>query len=147
MAKSVEIIPATKEQWTAKKTWRTAAYCRVSTACEEQMGSLAVQQQFYVSMIEAHPDWINAGIFSDQSTGLNAAKRPGFQAMLRLCRKQRIDLIFTKSFSRLGRNTLDMMRAIREFRRLKVDVYFEKEGVWLHQQEADLLLTAYCAIS
>lgn len=147
MAKFVEVIPAIKEQWEAKKIWRTAAYCRVSTAREEQLGSLAAQQQFYTSMIEAHPSWINVGIFSDQSTGLNAAKRPGFQAMLRLCRKKKIDLILTKSFSRLGRNTLDMMKAIRELRRLKIDVYFEKEGVWLHQQEADLLITAYCAIS
>jgi len=147
MAKSVKIIPASKEQQPAKGTLRAATYCRVSTACEEQMGSLEVQQQFYTSMIEMHPDWSNAGIFSDHATGLNAAKRPGFQAMLRLCRKGKIDLILTKSFSRLGRNTLDMMKAIREFRRLKVDVYFEKEGIWLHQEEAELLITAYCALA
>ena len=42
---------------------------------------------------------------------------------------------------------MDMMKAIREFRRLKIDVYFEKEGIWLHQEEAELLITAYCALS
>lgn len=66
---------------------------------------------------------------------------------MRLCRKKKIDLILTKSFSRPGLHTLDMMKAIRGLRRLKVDVYFEKECLWLYQQEADLLITAYCAIS
>lgn len=78
MAKSIEVIPATKEQWTTKEILRTAAYCRVSTIHEEQMGSLTVQQDFYTSMIEMHPGLINAGIFSDQATGFNATKRSGF---------------------------------------------------------------------
>ncbi|MCM1236390.1 MAG: hypothetical protein NC489_40435 [Ruminococcus flavefaciens] len=54
MAKSVKIIRASKGQWPARRTLRTAAYCRVSTACEEQMSSLEAQQQFYASMIELH---------------------------------------------------------------------------------------------
>lgn len=32
-------------------------------AFEEQRGSLKAQQQFYTSMIDMRPDWINAGIF------------------------------------------------------------------------------------
>lgn len=67
--------------------------------------------------------------------------------MLRLCRKRKIDLILTKLFSRLGRNTLEMMKVIRELRWLKIDIYFEKEGIWLHQQDADPLITAYCTLS
>lgn len=92
-------------------------------------------------------DWINAGIFSDHATGLNAAERPGLNDMLRLCRSGEIDLILTKSFSRFSRNTLDMLKTIRELRRLNVDVYFERENVWRHQQESSLLITAYCALS
>lgn len=42
---------------------------------------------------------------------------------------------------------MDIMKAMQELRWLKIDVYFEKEGIWLHQQETDLLITAYCAIS
>lgn len=52
MAKSVRVIPASKERRSAMGILRTAAYCRVSTVCEEQMGSLKAQQQFFVSMIE-----------------------------------------------------------------------------------------------
>lgn len=111
------------------------------------MDSLEAQQQFYTSMIDMRSDWINAGIFSDHATGLNTAERPGLNAMLRLCRSGKIDLILTKSFSRFGRNTLDMLKTIRELRRLNVDVYFERENVWLHQQESSLLITAYCALS
>lgn len=55
-----------------------AAYCRVSTAFEEQKGSLKAQPQFYTSMIDMRPDWINAGILSDRATGLNTAECPGY---------------------------------------------------------------------
>lgn len=65
MAKSVEVIPAAKEQWATKEILRTAAYCQVSTIREGQMGSLAAQQQFFTSMIEMHPTISIAKIFVD----------------------------------------------------------------------------------
>lgn len=46
----------------SRKLLCVAAYCRVSTAFEEQRGNLKTQQQFYTSMIDMRPDWINAGI-------------------------------------------------------------------------------------
>ena len=67
--------------------------------------------------------------------------------MLRDCRKKKIDLILTKSVSRFGRNTLDILKALRELRDLEVDVYFEEENLWLHDREMDMLLTTYCAFA
>lgn len=136
MAKWVNAIPSGNKNKRRGKLLRVAAYRRVSTAFEEQMGSLEAQQQFYTSMIDMRPDWSNAGIFSDHATGLNTAERLGLNTMLRLCRSGKIDLILTKSFSRFGRNTLDMLKTIRELRRLNVDVYFERENVWLQQQKS-----------
>lgn len=52
MAKSVKVILASKERWFAMGTLRTAAYYCVSTVCEEQMGCLETQQQFFVSIIK-----------------------------------------------------------------------------------------------
>lgn len=63
MAKWVNAIPSGNKNKRRGKRLCVAAYCRVSTTFEEQRGSLKVQQQFYTSMIDMRPDWINAGIF------------------------------------------------------------------------------------
>lgn len=53
--------------------------------------------------------------------------------MIAQCRKKRIDLILTKSISRFGRNTLDMLRSLRDLRGLGVEVYFEQEDMRLNE--------------
>lgn len=67
--------------------------------------------------------------------------------MPRLCRKGKIVLILTKSFSRFDRNTLNMLKAMRELYRLNADVIFKRENAWFHQQESGMLITTYCALS
>lgn len=126
---------------------RVAAYCRVSTAHDEQDSSLDLQEHYYRNLIEGNPNWENAGVFSEKATGLNIEERKAFHAMLRACRKGKINLILTKSISRFGRNALDMLKAIRELYDLGVDVYFEKEKLWLHGQHMQMLLTLYCTIA
>lgn len=63
MAKWGNAIPSGNKNKRRGKLLCVAAYCRVSTTFEEQTGSLKAQQQVYTSMIDMHPDWINAGIF------------------------------------------------------------------------------------
>jgi len=102
---------------------RVAAYCRVSTEREEQDSRIQLQEMCYRRMIEENPNWENAGIFSEKAAGLNLYHREEFRAMLSSCRKGKIDLILTKSISRFGRNTLDMLKAFRKLHELGVDVY------------------------
>ena len=66
---------------------------------------------------------------------------------MKLCRRGKVDLILVKSFSRLGRNTLDMLRALRELKGLDVDVYFEEENLWLHDERIEMLITVFCAFA
>lgn len=101
----------------------------------------------YRQMIEEKPNWENAGVFSERATGLNLQERSSFQAMMRQCREGKINLILTKSISRFGRNTLDILRVLQELRELNVDVFFEKEDLWLHERDLQIVLTAYCAFA
>lgn len=78
---------------------------------------------------------------------MNLQDRSAFRTMIRHCRKGKIDLILTKSTSRFGRNTLDMLRVLQELRELNVDVFFEKENLWLHERDLQIMLTAYCAFA
>lgn len=129
------------------KRFRVAAYCRVSTQQEEQDSSIEQQERYYEQYISKNQNWTNAGVFSERVSGLNMKGRTEFQALMKLCRRRKIDLILVKSFSRLGRNTLDMLRALRELRDLGVDVYFEEENLWLHDERMEMLITVFCALA
>lgn len=69
MAKNVTVIPASPIRKSAegvKKKIRVAAYCRVSTEQEEQLGSFENQVNYYTELINNNPDWVMAGIFSER---------------------------------------------------------------------------------
>lgn len=130
-----------------EKCLRVAAYCRVGTRQEEQDGSIEQQEQYYTQVISNHPNWTNAGVFVERVSGLRMKGRSEFQALMKLCRRGKADLILVKSFSRLGRNTLDMLRSLRELKNLGVDVYFEEENLWLHDERMEMLITVFCAFA
>ena len=80
---------------------RVAAYCRVSTDDDDQLGSFESQKLYYEQKIRANRDWVNAGIFADEAiTGTKVDKREGFQAMIQKCQNGEIDMVLTKSISR-----------------------------------------------
>ena len=85
-----------------RRQLRVAAYCRVSTSLEAQQNSYEAQKEYYTDKILSNPDWTLAGIFSDKGiSGTSVEKRDGFQRMIRWCQQGKIDLILTKSISRL----------------------------------------------
>lgn len=147
MRKVTEISPTQVYRPAKLRHLRVAAYCRVSTALEEQTSSIELQARHYKQLISANPNWENAGIFLERATGLNLKERPEFRRMINECRRKKIDLILTKSISRFGRNTLDMLRSLQDLHGLGVEVYFEQENMWLNEQQIQILLTAYCAMA
>ena len=52
-------------------------------------------------------------IYYDVRSGLRTEQRKGLAKMLRQAEKGKIDLILTKSISRLARNTVDVLEATR----------------------------------
>ena len=101
----------------------------------------------YQNKIDRNPDWINAGIFFDRSSGLRKTHKTQFDSMIRKCRAGKIDLILTKSISRFGRNTLSALKILQELDTLGVDVFFEKENQWLHQKEMQMMITMFFAFA
>jgi len=67
--------------------------------------------------------------------------------MISKCQKRKIDLSLTKSISRFGRNTLEVLRTLQSLRSLGVEVYFERKDMRLNEQQIQVLLTAYCAFA
>lgn len=130
----VIVIPPPESQTPAAehKKLRVAAYCRVSTQEEEQVGSFEMQVLHFKQKIEGNPDWELVEIFKDEGiSGTSINKRLGFQKMMTAAQNGEIDLIITKSISRFGRNIVDVEANLRLLAELNppVTVEFEAEGL------------------
>lgn len=141
MAHVSEILAGRISKPVEQQVLRVAAYCRVSTEHEEQETSLEMQEAHFRTIIDANPNWKNAGVFSEKASGLNLKEHPMFCALMRKCRKKQVYLILTKSISRFARNTLDFLKALRELQSLNIDIYFELENLWLHEQTIQLAIS------
>ena len=121
---------------------RVAGYARVSTEHERQLSSIAAQVSYYSHLIQSTPGWDYAGVFIDEGiTGTSTVRREGFQTMMAAARSGDIDMILTKSISRLTRNTVDLLDAVRELKILGVSVRFEREQIDTATADGELLLT------
>ena len=149
MAK-VTIIPAfaKEENAVAKKKLKVAAYARVSTDTEEQLNSYTAQCEYYKDLITNNPDYEFVGIYTDEGiTGTCLKKRDGFNRMVEDALNGKIDKIYIKTISRLGRNTVDNLSAIRALRAKGVDIYFEIQGINTLTMSSELLVTIFSSLA
>ncbi|QRN84824.1 recombinase family protein [Clostridia bacterium] len=126
---------------------RVCAYVRVSTENKEQLSSLKNQTDYYSDKLQRNPEYEFCGIFSDKGISGNKVHRPGLQEMLEKARKNEIDLIVTKSISRFARNTLTLLRIVRELREKSVGIIFEEQNINTLRAEGELMLTVLGAIA
>ncbi|HGI8422330.1 TPA: recombinase family protein [Streptococcus agalactiae] len=142
--KQIKTIQAQKV--TAIKRLKVAAYTRVSHTSLLQ--SLSNQVSHYSQLIQANPEWDYVGVYSDSAiSGRSQAYRRDFQQLLEDCRKGKIDLILTKSISRFGRNTVELLETVRELKRLGISVRFEKEKIDTLTAVGELLLTLLASMA
>ncbi|MBB2183565.1 recombinase family protein [Lachnospiraceae bacterium MD1] len=80
-------------------------------------------------------------------SGTALRKREAFLQMMEDCKSRKIDVIYTKSVSRFGRNTVDALESIRTLMEYNVNVIFEKEHIESMKVEGELLLTVLMALS
>ena len=99
------IQDVTPKRATELKRLRVCAYARVSSGKDAMLHSLSAQVSYYQKFISSHIDWTFCGIYADEAFTGTKEVRPQFQQMLEECRKGNVDLIVTKSISRLARNT------------------------------------------
>lgn len=127
---------------------KVAAYARVSTEQDEQQSSYEAQVNYYNQYIRNNPAWEFVGIYADEGiTGTNTKKRDGFNRMIADAKAGKIDLILTKSISRFARNTVDALQTIRELSALKIEVYFEKEGIHTLDKQCEVMLTIMSSLA
>lgn len=123
-----------------QKKMKVCAYARVSTDSRKQEDSLENQQETYEQLIRSNPEYEFAGVYSDQGISGYCEKRPGLQEMIRKAKAGEIDLIITKSISRFARNTVTVLKVVRELKGLGVGTFFEEQKINTLSRDGEMML-------
>ena len=120
---------------------RVGIYCRVSSKHEEQLTSLANQVSYFTQAVTNYPGWWLTDIYIDIKSAETSSSRAEFLRLLKDCRNGKLDLVITKSISRFGRDTVDLLNAIRELRELGVGVLFDEETISTTDPDSEFIAT------
>ncbi len=127
---------------------RVAAYARVSTDSDEQMGSVEAQKDYFEKLIREKPGWTLVEVYADEGiSGTSLNHREAFNRMIADAMDGKIDLIVTKSLSRFARNTVDALNVIRKLKSKDVGVYFEKEDISTLDSKGEFLITLMSSLA
>lgn len=131
-----------------KKKLKVAAYCRVSTASDEQLISLEAQKAHYENYIRSNDEWEYVGLYYDEGiTGTKKDVRAGLLSMIADCEDGKIEFIITKSISRFARNTTDCLEMVRKLTDLGIFIFFEKENINTGAMESELMLSILSSLA
>ena len=130
------------------KTKRAVAYVRVSTASDAQIHSFEFQEQYWRHKFDNDDSVELIGIYADRGISASSiSKRPQFMAMMEAAREHEFDEIHTKSVSRFARNTVELLKCVRELRDLGIEVIFEKEQIHTFDPASEVFLTIAASIA
>lgn len=135
--KKVHFIPPIPQ----KRDKRIGIYCRVSTNSSEQLQSLAAQVSHLTKITAATSQWLLADVYMDISTSKTGSSRKEFNRMLDDCTSHKLDIIFTKSISRFGRDTVETIEALSKLKSAGVRVIFEQEELDTANTDSDLMIS------
>ena len=125
---------------------RIAAYCRVSTAKEEQLDSLANQKEFFEAYARTN-GYELVRVYADEGiSGTQMRKREQFQALLRDAARHPFDLVVVKDISRFARNTVDFLQSVRALKELGVNTRFLTANMD-SLGESEFVLTVFGALA
>lgn len=123
------------------KRKRVAAYARVSSGKDAMLNSLSSQINYYKQKIKSNYEWEFAGVYTDEAITGTDEQREEFQQLLKDCRHGKIDMVITKSISRFARNTLTLLKTVRELKAINIDVFFEEQNIHTLSEDGEMILT------
>lgn len=124
-----------------KREKRVGIYCRVSTNSADQLKSLTAQVSALTRLTAANPKWLLVDVYIDIASSKTGSSRKEFSRMLQDCKSRDIEIILTKSISRFGRDTVEILDALNQLRILGVRVIFEQEVLDTADTNNDLMIS------
>lgn len=121
------------------KNLRVAFYTCVAAPAPDQISSFELQKQMVKRRIERQPNWTLVSIYIDEGRSGN---RKELSRMIEDCKAGRIDLIITKSASRIARNAVDFISVVNTLKSLEppVGIWCESENIYTLNFDCDLAL-------
>ena len=135
--KKIEYIPAKPP----KREQRVGIYARVSTNSAEQLQSLTAQVSHLTRVIAANKKWLLVDVYMDIASSKTGSSRKEFSRMLKDCQSNDLEIIFTKSISRFGRDTVEVLEALNQLKLLGVRVIFEQEELDTANIDSSLMIS------
>lgn len=131
----------------SKREKRVGIYCRVSTSSADQLKSLTAQVSALTRLTAANPKWLLVDVYMDIASSKTGSSRREFSRMLQDCKSRDIEIILTKSISRFGRDTVEILDALNQLRVLGVRVIFEQEVLDTADTDNDLMISIIEAVA
>jgi len=135
--KRIEYIPAKPP----KREQRVGIYARVSTNSAEQLQSLTAQVSHLTRVTAANKKWLLVDVYMDIASSKTGSSRKEFARMLKDCQSNDLDIIFTKSISRFGRDTVEVLDALNQLKLFSVRVIFEQEELDTANIDSSLMIS------
>lgn len=135
--KRIEYIPARPP----KREKRVGIYCRVSTNSADQLKSLTAQISALTRLTSVNPKWLLVDVYTDIASSKTGSSRKEFNRMLEDCKSHDLEIIITKSISRFGRDTVEILDALNQLKLLGVRVIFEQEQLDTADTNSDLMIS------
>ena len=135
--KKIHFIPPLPPQ----REKRVGIYCRVSTNSMEQLKSLSSQVSALTRLVAANPKWLLVDVYIDIASSKTGSSRKEFTRMLQNCKSHDIEIVLTKSISRFGRDTVEILDALNQLKNLGVRVIFEQEVLDTADTDNDLMIS------
>lgn len=124
-----------------------AVYCRVSSSKADQMHSLGNQISKLINDIVLKPGQKLYDVYVDVSSGRKNNERKNLNRMISDAEAGLIDIVIVKSISRLYRDAEFLLRVVRKFNSLGVEVFFENEDISSVRDSAELMTTLMAAVA
>ena len=124
-----------------KREKRVGIYCRVSTNSADQLKSLTAQVSAITRLTAANPKWLLVDVYIDIASSKTGSSRKEFTRMLQDCKSRDIEIVLTKSISRFGRDTVEILDALNQLKNLGVRVIFEQEVLDTADTDNDLMIS------
>jgi len=135
--KRIEYIPANPP----KREKRVGIYCRVSTNIADQLKSLTAQISALTRLTAVNPNWLLVDVYIDIASSKTGSSRKEFTRMLKDCQSHDLEIILTKSISRFGRDTVEILDALTQLKLLGVRVIFEQEQLDTTDTDSELMIS------
>lgn len=127
---------------------RVAAYARVSTEKDDQVGSLTSQKNYFANYISNQSNMELSEVYFDEGiSGTQTRKRAGFNQMIQDALGGKFNLILTKEVSRFARNTVDTLSYTRKLKEAGVGVIFTIDNIDTRDSDGELRLTIMASLA